>query len=174
MVRSTRVVEIKLRAAEVIKNLWKAMNCHDSQLAKQTSDTGVNDNQTVVSTNSAFEEESAPAEKAKVVTKRRNAALTRQKKVNLNDLMGTSNAVWQSLCSMDTSVSLVLNESRTDLDSYADQCAEGSNNALIVHDNDRPVVNVKCHNPDGPINKDMQIVAGALAYNDSVAGETVT
>ncbi|KAI2510000.1 hypothetical protein MHU86_4426 [Fragilaria crotonensis] len=173
MVRSTRVVEIKLRAAEVIKNLWKAMNCHDSQLAKQTSDTGVNDNQTVVSTNSAFEEESAPAEKAKVVTKRRNAALTRQKKVNLNDLMGTSNAVWQSLCSMDTSVSMVLNKSITDLDSHADQCAEGSN-ALIVHDNDRPVVNVKCHNPDGPIYKDMQIVTGALAYNDSVAGKTVT
>lgn len=76
---------------------------------------------------------------------------------------------------MDTSVSLVLNESRTDLDSHADQCAEGSN-ALIVHDNDRPaVVNVKCHNPDGPINKDMQIVTGALPYNDPVlAGETVT
>lgn len=52
MVRSTRAVEIKLKAAEVIKNLWKAMNYHDSQLAKQTSDTGVNDdNQMVVSTN---------------------------------------------------------------------------------------------------------------------------
>lgn len=52
MVRSTRAVQIKLKAAEVIKNLWKAMNCHDSQLAKQTSDTGVNDdNQMVVSTN---------------------------------------------------------------------------------------------------------------------------
>lgn len=52
VLRSTRAVEIKLKAAEVIKNLWKAMNCHDSQLAKQTSDTGVNDdNQTVVSTN---------------------------------------------------------------------------------------------------------------------------
>ncbi|KAI2491972.1 hypothetical protein MHU86_22592 [Fragilaria crotonensis] len=71
---------------------------------------------------------------------------------------------------MDISVS-ISNESRTDLDSHADQCAVGSN-ALIVHDYDRPI-NVTGYNPNGPVDKDMRIVTGALAYDDPVTGETV-
>ncbi|KAI2495419.1 Reverse transcriptase (RNA-dependent DNA polymerase) [Fragilaria crotonensis] len=62
-------------------------------------------------------------------------------------------------------------ESRTDLDSHADQCAIGRN-ALLVHDYDRPI-NVSGYDPNGPVAKDLRTVSGALAYDDAVTGRTV-
>ena len=74
----------------------------------------------------------------------------------------------RALGSIDVNVT---NESRTDLDSHADQCAIGRN-ALIVHDYDRPI-NVTGYNPTGPVAKDLKTVSAALAYDDPVSGETV-
>jgi hypothetical protein len=65
----------------------------------------------------------------------------------------------------------VPNETRTDLDSHADQCAVGCT-LLIVHDYDRPT-NVTGYNPTGPIAKDLRTVSAALAYDDPVTGKTV-
>ena len=62
-------------------------------------------------------------------------------------------------------------ETRTDLDSHADQCAIG-NNALIVHDFDRPI-NVSGYDPNGPTQDNLRTVTAALAYDDAVSGETV-
>jgi hypothetical protein len=62
-------------------------------------------------------------------------------------------------------------ESHTDLDSHADQCAVGSN-ALIVHDYDKPI-NVSGYNPNGPVAENMKTVSAALAYDDPVSSETV-
>ena len=62
-------------------------------------------------------------------------------------------------------------ESRTDLDSHADQCAIGSN-ALVTHDFDRPI-NVSGYDPNGPINRNLRTVSAALAYDDALSGETV-
>jgi hypothetical protein len=69
------------------------------------------------------------------------------------------------------SLDVTIDESATDLDSHADQCAVG-NNALIVHDYDRPI-NVSGYNPSGPIAKDLKTVSAALAYDDPVSGETL-
>lgn len=66
---------------------------------------------------------------------------------------------------------MTVEESRTDLDSHADQCAVG-HNSLIVHDYDRPI-NVSGYDPSGPIAKDLRTVSAALAYDDPVSGETV-
>ena len=71
------------------------------------------------------------------------------------------------LCSVDVSVP----ESRTDLDSHADQCAVGRN-ALLVHDYERPI-NVTGYNPTGPVASDLRTVSAALAYDDAVTGQTV-
>ena len=64
-----------------------------------------------------------------------------------------------------------MTESRTDLDSHADQCAI-DRNALLVHNFDRPI-NVSGYNPNGPLAKDLRTVAAALAYDDAVTGQTV-
>ena len=64
----------------------------------------------------------------------------------------------------------VANESRTDLDSHADQCAVGRN-SLLVHDYDRPI-NVSGFHPSGPINNNLRQVSAALAYDDPFTGET--
>ena len=69
------------------------------------------------------------------------------------------------------SVDVTVDESATDLDSHADQCAVGSN-SLIVHDYDRPI-NVSGDNPSGPVDKDLKTVLAALAYDDPVSGETL-
>lgn len=71
------------------------------------------------------------------------------------------------LCSVDVSVS----ESRTDLDSHADQCAVGRN-ALFVHDYERPI-NVSGYNPSGPVASNLRTVSAALAYDDAMSGQTV-
>lgn len=65
---------------------------------------------------------------------------------------------------------MTIEESRTDLDSHANQCAVG-HNSLIVHDYDRPIT-VSGYNPAGPIAKDLRTVSAALAY-DPHSGETV-
>jgi hypothetical protein len=65
----------------------------------------------------------------------------------------------------------VPNESRSDLDSHADQCAVG-NNCLAVHDYDRPI-NVSGYDPSGPIAKGLKTVSAALAYDDPPTWETV-
>lgn len=77
-------------------------------------------------------------------------------------------AVLRTLGSLDVTVP---NESRTDLDSHADQCAV-RNNCLVVHDYDRPI-NVTGYDPSGPIAKDLKTVSAALAYDDPLTGETV-
>jgi hypothetical protein len=69
------------------------------------------------------------------------------------------------------SLDVTVEESRTDLDSHADQCAVG-HNALIVHDYERPI-NVTGYDPSGPIAKDLRTVSAALAYDDLLSGETV-
>ena len=61
-------------------------------------------------------------------------------------------------------------ESRTDVDSHADQCAVGRN-SLLVHDYDRPI-NVSGYDPSGPVAKDLRTVTAALAYDDSLTGDT--
>jgi hypothetical protein len=71
------------------------------------------------------------------------------------------------LGSLDISVA---NESRTDLDSHADQCAVGRN-SLLVHDYDRPI-NVSGFNPSGPVSKNLRQVTAALAYDNPLTGET--
>ena len=71
------------------------------------------------------------------------------------------------LGSLDVSV---VNESRTDLDSHADQCAVGRN-ALLIHDYDRPI-NVSGFHPSGPVNNNLRQVSAALAYDDPFTGET--
>lgn len=72
------------------------------------------------------------------------------------------------LCSVDVSVL----ESRTDLDSHADQCAVGRN-ALFVHDYERPI-NVSGYNPSGPVASNLRTaVSAALAYDDAMSGQTV-
>lgn len=76
-------------------------------------------------------------------------------------------SVFRTLGSLD----ITIEESRTDLDSHADQCAVG-HNSLIVHDYDRPI-NVSGYNPTGPIAKDLRTVSAALAYDDPHSGETV-
>ena len=73
----------------------------------------------------------------------------------------------RALGSIDVSVS----ESRTDLDSHADQCAVGRN-VLVVHDFDRPI-NVTGYDPNGPIANDLRTVSAAMAYDDAISGETV-
>lgn len=73
----------------------------------------------------------------------------------------------RTLGSIDVSV----NESRTDLDSHADQCAVGRN-VLVVHDFDRPI-NVTGYNPNGAIAHDLQTVTAAMAYDDALTGQTV-
>ena len=55
-------------------------------------------------------------------------------------------------------------------ESHADQCTVGSN-SLIRHDYEQPI-NVSGYNPNGPIARDLQTVSAALAYDDSVSGET--
>lgn len=70
---------------EVIKNLRKVMNRQVSQLAKQMSKTGVDDNQTAGSSNSVSSVDETPTKKAKVGANRTNSALTRQKKSDTND-----------------------------------------------------------------------------------------
>ena len=62
-------------------------------------------------------------------------------------------------------------ESRTDLDSHADQCAIGSN-ALVIHDFDHPV-NVTGYNPNVPVNRNLRTVPGALLYDNASTGESV-
>ena len=47
------------------------------------------------------------------------------------------------------SVDVSADESRTDLDSHADQCAVGRN-VLVVHDYDHPF-NVTGYDPNGPV-----------------------
>lgn len=65
---------------EVIKNL-KAMNRQVSQLAKQMSKAGVDDDKTTASSNTESSVEEAPAKKKpKAGSNRTNSALTRQKK----------------------------------------------------------------------------------------------
>jgi ribosomal protein S13 len=64
---------------EVIKNL-KAMNRQVSQLAKQMSKAGVDDDKTAASSNTESSVEEAPAKKPKTGSNRTNSALTRQKK----------------------------------------------------------------------------------------------
>ncbi|KAI2494466.1 Reverse transcriptase (RNA-dependent DNA polymerase) [Fragilaria crotonensis] len=76
-------------------------------------------------------------------------------------------SIFRTLGSLDVTVE----ESRTDLDSHADQCAVG-HNSLIVHDYDRPI-NVSGYDPAGPIAKDMRTVSAALAYDDPLSGATV-
>ena len=66
----------------------------------------------------------------------------------------------------------VTNETRTDLDSHADQCAVGHNALILVHDYDRPVT-VTGYDPTGPVSKGLRTVSVALAYDDPVSGETV-
>ena len=77
-------------------------------------------------------------------------------------------AALRTLGSLDVSVT---NESHTDLDSHADQCAVGDN-ALIIHDYKQPI-NVSVCDPTGPIARDLKTVSAALAYDDPVSGETV-
>jgi hypothetical protein len=62
-------------------------------------------------------------------------------------------------------------ESRTDLDSHADQCAIGRN-ALLVHDYDRPI-DVSGYDPTGPIATNLRTVSAALAYDDALTGQTI-
>jgi hypothetical protein len=76
--------------------------------------------------------------------------------------------VIRSLGALDVAVP---NESRTDLDSHADQCAVG-HNSLIVHDFERPV-NITGYDPSGPTSKNLRTVSAALAYDDPFIGETV-
>ena len=64
-----------------------------------------------------------------------------------------------------------VSESRTDLDSHADQCVVGRN-ALLVHDYDRPI-NVSGYDPTGPITSNLRTVSAALAYDDAATGQTV-
>lgn len=66
---------------------------------------------------------------------------------------------------------VTVEESRTDLDSHADQCAVGRN-VLIVHDYERPI-NVSGYDPAGPIARDLRTVSAAMAYDDPTSGETV-
>ena len=70
-----------------------------------------------------------------------------------------------------STIDTAVTESRTDLDSHADQCAIGRN-ALLVHDYDIPI-NVSGYNLNGPVAKDLRTVAAALAYDDAVTGQTV-
>jgi hypothetical protein len=77
-------------------------------------------------------------------------------------------AALRMLGSIDVSVS---DESHTDLDSHADQCAVGDN-ALIIHDYERPI-NVSGYDPTGPVAQDLKTVSAAIAYDDAVSGETV-
>ena len=77
-------------------------------------------------------------------------------------------AALRTLGSLDVSVT---NESHTDLDSHADQCAVGDN-ALIIHDY-KQLINVSVCDPTGPIARDLKTVSAALAYDDPVLGETV-
>ena len=62
-------------------------------------------------------------------------------------------------------------ESRTDLDSHADQCVIGRN-ALLVHDYNRPI-NVSGYDPTGPVTSNLRTISAALAYDDAATGETV-
>ena len=75
-------------------------------------------------------------------------------------------SILRTLGSVDVSVA----ESRTDLDSHADQCAVGSN-VLVVHDYDRPL-NVTGYDPNGPVASNLRTVSAALAYDDAITGET--
>ena len=54
----------------------------------------------------------------------------------------------------------VMGESRTNLDSHADQCAVG-HNSFLIHNYDRPI-NVSGFDPSGPIAKDLRTVSAAL------------
>ncbi len=72
-----------------------------------------------------------------------------------------------TLGSIDTRVV----ETRTDLNSHADQCAIGSN-ALIFHDFVRPI-NVTGYDPKGPVHNNLCTVSAALAYDDGLTGESV-
>ena len=69
---------------DVIRNL-KAVNRQVSQLAKQMSKTGVDDNSTASSTDSSGSTLATEDKKAKTGTNRTNASLTRQKKVTISD-----------------------------------------------------------------------------------------
>jgi hypothetical protein len=60
------------------------MNRQVSQLAKQMSKTGVDDDKTVASTNSESSEEEVPAKKAKVGSNLTNASLTHRRKCPSN------------------------------------------------------------------------------------------
>jgi hypothetical protein len=62
-------------------------------------------------------------------------------------------------------------ETRTDLDSHADQCAIGSN-SLVIHDFDRPI-NVTGFDPNGPVHNNLRTVSAAIAYDDALTGESV-
>lgn len=65
----------------------------------------------------------------------------------------------------------VVNESCTNLDSCADQCAMGRN-SLLVHDYDCPI-NVSGFHPSGPTNTNLCQVSVTLAYNDPFTGKTM-
>jgi hypothetical protein len=65
------------------------------------------------------------------------------------------------------------NESWTDLDSHADQCAVGRN-YLVVHDYERGPMNVSGYDPSAPIAMmNLKTVSVALAYEGPVTGKTV-
>ena len=65
----------------------------------------------------------------------------------------------------------VVNESRKDLDSHADQRAVGRNILQVHHDYDQPI-NVSGLHPSGPIINNLRQLSAALAYDDPFTGET--
>ena len=69
------------------------------------------------------------------------------------------------------SIDIHVAETRTDLDSHANQCAIGSN-ALVIHDVDCPI-NVTGYDPNGPVNSNLHTVSAALVYDDALTVESV-
>ena len=73
------------------------------------------------------------------------------------------------VCSVEVSVL----EPRTALDSHANQCAVGRN-ALLVHDYERPAINVTGYDPTGQVASNFCNVPAALAYyDDAMTGQIV-
>ena len=70
-----------------------------------------------------------------------------------------------------TTINVVINQYRTELDSHADTCTIGRN-ALVTHTYDR-FVNVTAYDPALGSVKDLNVVNAAVAYDSPLTGEVI-